>query len=700
MDEAVHRAVELSVAGPRVGRVTTPSSAGRIARVALDVPLAHLDRFFDYRVSEADAGRVRPGVRVQARFAGRRAGGFVVDVVDHSEVIGELQPLERVISDEVVLSADQVRLLRAVADHWGGTFADVMRLAVPPRHAATEATSPSPWPMPTPDADTLPGPLDAVPAAAGFLAATTGGAGPRAFWQVPPVADGPGGLGDWTAGFAQAAAACLASGRRVLIVVPDVGDLELVRDRFVQHFGAGTVAALHADLGPSARYRQYLAVARGAARLLVGTRSAVFATMPDCGLVAVWDEGNDLLAEPRAPYPHARDVAAMRASQQQAALLLASRGRSAEVQRWVESGWLATLALDRADLRRATPAMRIAGADDRAVERDPLARQVRLPAEAFATVRTGLAQGPVLVQVARAGYVPALTCATCGERARCGVCHGPLLAPDAHGLACGWCGRPSASFRCPTCRGTRLRAVRVGSARTGEELGRAFPGVRVVESSGDHVVAQVGEEPAIVVATQGAEPRTPTGYAAALVLDTVASLSRPDLRAGEESLRRWLGAVGLVRPGAQGGTVCAVGPSGERALQALVRLDPATFAARELTDRREAGFPPAARMVQVDGQPEAVAALVQAARLRPDPDLLLGAADDQPPEGLEIWGPVPLDAGAGSVGGQREGLVRLTLRAPLAQGAQLVERLRQGQAIGSARHALPVRVRVDPAHLA
>ena len=222
MDGVVHSSTVLSVGGPSLGRVNTSSAPQRIARVALDVPLAHLDRFFDYRVAEADADRVRAGVRVQARFAGRRASGYVVEVADHSEVAGELQPLERVVSDEVVLTDDQVRLLRAVADHWGGTFADVVRRAVPPRHAATEAATPSPWPVPTPDADPLPGPLDAVPASAGFLAALAGGGGPRAFWQVPPVADGAGGLGDWTTGFAQAAAACLAAGRRVLVVVPDV----------------------------------------------------------------------------------------------------------------------------------------------------------------------------------------------------------------------------------------------------------------------------------------------------------------------------------------------------------------------------------------------------------------------------------------------------------------------------------------------
>lgn len=669
----------------------------RVARVAVDMPLAHLDRWFDYRIPDSLAVDAQPGVRVRVRFAGRQASGYIIEVVEASEQQGDLLPLEKVISAEPVLSPGQVRLCRAVADHWCGTFADVVRLAVPPRHATTEKATRSPWPLPEPQPSPVTGPLDAAQYSQGFLQAVESGEGPRAFWQVPPVSSP---VGDWADGFGQAVAACLRSGRRALVVVPDLRDLKRAETALVNRFGKGTVAVLHADLGPSARYRNYLAVSRGQARIIVGTRAAAMAPVDDCGLLAIWDDGDDLHAEPRSPYPHARDIFALRASQQQAALLVASHARSTEVQRWVESGWLVPLAMERQALRRATAALKIAGATDWQVERDPLVRQLRIPAEAFVTVRKGLSQGPVLVQVARTGYAVALGCARCHESARCQVCHGPLRVGSRGGvLECGWCGHVSGSFRCTTCQGTELRAPLVGAERTAEEFGRAFPGVRVIDSSRGHIVESVDDTPAVVIATPGAEPIAEGGYAAVLLLDMTLLLSRADLRAAEEALRRWLNAVALVRPGAEGGSVCAVGPPQARPLQALVRTDPATLAERELDDRREAGFPPALRFVQVEGTAVAIDTLVGASRLLPEPDLLPGAQVTEPLEGLDVLGPVPLEAKAAPVGGGDEGLQRITLRVPPGHGTELVRRVRAGLSIGSARKSPPVRVRVDPNQL-
>ncbi|MGD8213662.1 primosomal protein N' [Aestuariimicrobium sp. Y1814] len=675
----------------------------RVAKVAVDMPLAHLDRWFDYRIPDSMAGQAKPGVRVRVRFAGRAASGFISEVVDAPDgSSGELAELETVVSDEPVLTPGQVRLVRAVADHWCGTFSDVVRLAVPPRHATTEKATPSPWPLPEPPQVPLVGPLDAVQHSSGFLEALANGAGPRAYWQVPPVADP---VGDWTAGLAQAVAACLLSGRRALLVVPDLRDLTRLQQTLVERFGAGTVAVLHADQGPSARYRNYLAVARGHARITIGTRSAAMAPVDDCGLVAIWDDGDDLHAEPRAPYHHARDVLAIRATQQQAGFLVAGRARSTEVQRWVDSGWLVAMAMERSALRRATPAVRVAGDSDWALDRDPLARQVRIPAAAFTTIRNGLSQGPVLVQVARAGYAVSLACQRCHAPARCTACHGPLRVTRTDGpgrrtqLECSWCGRVAAGFRCTTCRGDQLRAPLVGAQRTAEEFGRAFAGTRVVDSSRGQVVEAVDDTPALVVATPGAEPVAAGGYAAAVLLDTTLLLSRADLRASEEALRRWLNVVGLVRPGAAGGTVCAVGPAQASALQALVRLDPATLAERELQERREAGFPPAVRFVQVEGTGEGIDALVQSSRLLPEEGVLPGAQVTDPIDGLDVLGPVPIPGGTTTIGGVDEQLQRLTLRAPLEQGNELVARVRAGLGAGSARKTPPVRIRVDPNHL-
>ena len=99
------------------------------------------------------------------------------------------------------------------------------------------------------------------------------------------------------------------------------------------------VVALSAGLGPAARYRRWLAALRGSARLVIGTRSAVFAPVSDLGLVMVWDDGDDTLAEPRAPYPHAREVAMLRAHQMRCAALIGGYARTAEAHALVRSGW-------------------------------------------------------------------------------------------------------------------------------------------------------------------------------------------------------------------------------------------------------------------------------------------------------------------------------------------------------------------------
>lgn len=638
----------------------------QIARVALDQPLPHLDRLFDYEVPETLSERARVGARVKVRFAGRKLDGWITELTAESSV-AKLSRIESVVSPEEILRPELVRLIRAVADHYAGTFSDVMRLAIPPRHARTEAAVQQPWP--TPACDQPAAVLSGYPAGRGFLEALADGGLPRAFWQVAPVADTP---GDWAAGFADATAATLQSGRSSLVLVPNERELAHCYRVFSETFGKRTVAVLHAGLGPSARYRNYLAAARGVAKILIGTRAAAFAPMSDLGLIAMWDDGDDSFSDRHAPYPHAREVAAIRIAQQRTAALFASHARTAEIQRWLQRGWLSPVELTPAGQRAISPAVKIAGDSDIELERDRLARQVRLPNQAFALLRRGLAQGPVLVQVPRTGYAVSLACDQCREPARCPVCTGPLrrVAGDAT-PQCSWCARLQPDWACPNCGGKRLRAPRVGAARTAEELARAFPGVAAINSSGERIEVDVPDHPAIVVATPGGEPSAPTGYAAALLLDVDVVLSRVDLRIHEESLRRWLAATSLVRPGAAGGSVLAVGDPANPVLQSLVRLDPASAAARELADRAETGFPPAAKLVSVRGPH---AGLVE----------FLAAGDFEMAERI---GPAGISNDDWS----------LLLRCRLEDGPRLIEQVKLAMSDRSAhKRAGTLRVQVDP----
>jgi primosomal protein N' (replication factor Y) len=682
-----------------------PAASDPVARVCVDVPLAHLDRPFDYLVPSTMDAEVVAGGRVRVRFAGQLVGGIVLERIAESEHPGKLEWINRAVSAEPVLAPEIARLARAVAERWAGTLSDVLRLAIPPRHARVEAAavavpvgaamaaavaapaSHTPRPRgsvrsaaPAEDGWRAAGPGDSAgwaryPAGPAFCRAVASGRAARAVWQALPGED-------WPARLADAAQAALSAGRGAVIVVPDHRDLARVDTALSAALGSGRHVALAADLGPAERYRRWLAVRRGAVRAVVGTRSAAFAPVADPGLLAVWDDGDDLHAEPRAPYPHTRDLLVLRAHQAGAALLLAGYARTAEAQQLVDSGWAHEITATREEVRRAAPRVAAVG-EDAQLARDPAAVAARLPSLAFETARQALAAGaPVLVQVPRRGYLPALACATCRAPARCPACAGPLAVTSGHAIpACRWCGRLAGDWHCPSsasCDGRRFRAVVVGDARTAEELGRAFPGVTLRTSGGAHVLADVPAGPALVVATPGAEPVAAGGYGAALLLDGWAMLTRPDLRAGEETLRRWYAAAALVRPAAAGGKVVVGADGGLAAVQALVRWDPVTHAARELAERTELGFPPATRMAALTGAPDAVADLQAAARL---------------PGSAELLGPVPVQDPDGPV-------ERLLVRVPRADGAALAVALHAAAAVRTARKAPgAVRVQLDPLEL-
>lgn len=647
------------------------TSALPIATIAVDVSLPHLDRPFDYLVPDDLAEAAQPGVRVKVRFAGKDLDGFVLGRQESSEHDGKLARIRKVVSPEQVLTPEVADLCRAVADRYAGVLADVTRLAVPPRHAKVEA---EPLRCTQPVAPVVSSEVSEwspYPRASGFLDALRRAEAPRASWTAVPGAD-------WALAFAQAAAVCASSGRGALLLAPDARDLERLAAACTEVLGPAGFVALSADLGPTARYRAFLSALRGGTRVVIGTRAAAFAPVADLGLVALWDDGDDSYAEPRAPYPHAREVLLLRAHRQKCAVLLGGFARSAETAALLESGWMAELIADRSVIRAAAPAVHIAGESDTDLARDPGARAARLPHRAFEVAREGLRSGPVLVQVPRAGYLPSLVCQTCRAPSRCSTCGGSLRRTGGSGPpSCSVCGRPAADHRCPDCGDTRMRAAVVGARRTAEELGRAFPGVLVRTSGGDNVLDVVPDKPALIVSTPGAEPVAEGGYSAALLLDTWLLLARPDLRAPEEAVRRWFNAAALVRPAREGGSVIMVGEPSATPLQAVVRWSPEGFAARELEERRTARLAPAAKLAELTGPSEAVADLV--ARLRQ-------LTDSQ--AALEVLGPVPID----------DETVRAVVRTPRAAGMALARTLKEAQAARSAKKQLgSVRIQIDPA---
>lgn len=658
-----------------------PVEVEPIARVLPMLSVPHLDREFDYLVSAEQSDDAQPGVRVRVRFHGRLVDAFVLERRNDTDHTSQLGWLDRVVSAERVLTPEIRRLVDAVAARYAGTRPDVLRLAIPARHARVERETTA---IPT---RPIVAPIDSsgweVYGHGGqFLAALAESRAARAVWQALPGES-------WADRFSEAAAQTVQSGRSVLAIVPDQRDLDTLWRAVATHIDERSVVALSACLGPAVRYRRWLAALRGGARLVIGTRSAVFAPLSDLGLVMVWSDADDTLAEPRAPYPHAREVAMLRVHQARCAALIGGYTRTAEAHALVRSGWAHDIVAARRVVRARTP--RVIALDDSgyAEERDPAARTARLPSIAWRTIRSSLEAGaPVLVQVPRRGYVPSLACGRCRMIARCRHCTGPLsLVDSGTGMVCRWCGRVDPTLRCARCGSDTVRAIVVGAGRTAEELGRAFPGTTVITSAGDAIVEEVAAKPALVVATPGAEPRTSGGYGAALLLDTWALLGRQDLRAAEDALWRWVGAAALVRGRDDGGVVMVVAESSIPTVQSLIRWDPVGHADSELAARTEVGLPPSVHIAAIDGAYAAVTALLKEVRLPDDADLL-GPVDL--PLGVRRPTGTPVDVA----------VTRMLVRIRRDQGLALAASLRRGVGVLSARQTHEtIRVQIDPLHI-
>lgn len=666
-----------SASGADPAALDADPSAERVAGVILETPLPQLDRLLDYRIPSGMAGVV-PGVRVAVplRSAGRIAQGFVVEVSEPgaaSSYPGPLSAIEELISPLPVLRPEVWALARAASHRAAGSAADILRLAVPKRQLRVERA----WlagETPTRIACEPPAVTSLPQADAEAIIAQHARVAVTAWGGVVELGDQTGRwVGRWAVLLAELAALTLASGQSAILAVPDWRDLEQLHATVLSVAPATAVLRWDAKQPASARYRALLDAAAGP-RIIVGTRSAVYAPAERLGLLAVWNDGDPLLGEPLAPYVHARDAALIRQSQQGCAVVFAGHSRSTEVQRLVELGFLSELVPTVVERARVVPTAALVGADRPA-------EQARIPSSAWSMARAALTHGPVLVQVARPGYSPGLVCFSCGEPARCSRDHGPLSVARRGAVPrCRWCGAAETEWHCPSCRGTTLRPTGSGSVRTADELGRAFPGVPVIVADGERPVERVPAHPALVIATRGAEPVADGGYRAVLLLDGERMIAAEQLRIGEHCLRWWMDAASLAAPDAE---IALVGVGGGLA-SALLHWRPESYAAAQLRERRELRFPPAIRVATVTGATPAVETLLGAVRAAAIPN-------------LDVLGPTVGDAGA-----------RAIIRFDYAHGDRVAVLLRD-EAVRAARRSrpptipgaprrraqLPLRIRMD-----
>ncbi|HIY65266.1 MAG TPA: primosomal protein N', partial [Candidatus Agrococcus pullicola] len=494
-----------------------------------------------------------------------------------------------------------------------GNTADVLRLAIPGRQARVERTYTPVELPPLPERE----------------AVEWSAIDPGTRW----VADLPGGVtsangiavGVWATMIAAAVRTTLSRGEQAIVVVPDYREQRQLHAALVDAVGEERIASLDARQSNADRARSFLLAGSGLATVTIGPRSTVYAPASKLGLIVIWDDGDPLHREPLAPYVHSRDAALQRQSLSGAALVFAAHARSTAVQRLEEIGYLETLDVPRTNRPRVIPA-------DLVREQEG-----RIPSIAYGAIRSGLAEGPVLVQVAKPGFSTRLVCASCGDPVRCRHCTGPVRPRRRSNRndsradpACAWCGRGLGASTCEHCGGNRFDEAGSGSGRTAGELGRAFPGTTVTVADGEHEQLQVDARPRLVVATPGAAPLAVDGFRSVVLLDGASILMGERLSVVEDGMRQWRAALALAAPDA---TCIVTGASAELAT-ALNQPSTAGFAAAQLAERRELGFPPAARVASVYGGSTEVARAVSSLDELPGVDTL-GTVSVMGPQGQE-----------------------------------------------------------------
>lgn len=643
-----------------------------VAQVLLDSALPQLDHLFDYAVPTelADELRVGQRIRVPFRSQSRRSHGYVVGFSATSDFGGELQPIAELVGPVPQLTPRLWQLVRTVSDRAGGSASDILRLAIPPRMVRAEKQHLAGI-APDPGADDRPFIPDAAEQEttdlllSGARLAVTASHGPERLSTGEWV-------GGWAVRLARAALSVHASGRSAILVVPDYRDADQLADALTSLGHAGFVRVDSRQSG-SARYASFLRALDAKPRIILGNRSAIYAPAHNLGAILLWDDGDPLLAEPLAPYVHARDSALVRASLEHNAaeeeaetdanaeadagvagksvgIMFAAHARSVEVQRLIEIGYVQT---ENLPPRRT----RVITAD--AVQ-NLEADFARVPEFAARSIREGLSQGPVLVQVAVPGYAPVAVCEACSERALCRACHGPIGFRGAHRAQCRWCGEHATNWRCTKCDGTRLSQRGAGSERTAEQFQKQFPGTRIIISDGAHPHERVDSRPVLVVATRGAEPIAAGGYRAVVLLDADRLLNIESLRAAEDCMRWWQNAAALAAPDAR----CVLASGGGPVVQAFVtgRID--EWLRSELHDRQELRYPPSVRVASVTGGSQEV-------------DRALKALGEL--RGVDTLGPTDVQqrAASGTLDGRQTAkLVRAIVRFEYGSGAEVAKRLR------------------------
>ncbi len=627
----------------------------QIARIAIDSPLPQLDHFFDYLIPVDLLHQIQPGVRVRVPFRNRKVAGFVIEISSEPETTKKLAYISDLVSTEVVLTPEILKLAQVVAFRNVGTLHDVLRAAIPPRHARAEKAKLAKSVATSSEVEITNRLYSELTE---FLAHKNG--------QRIAVVDL--GIEDSIADFVVRIA--MQTQFRIIVIVPDQFDCETILSKLAVHYASEKLALITSQQSAEQRYLQFLKALRGVAQIVIGTRSAVFAPMQENDLLMVFDDGDDSLTSPLAPYWNARDVAIWRSEISGAKVMLISKAQSIESAQLLE----AKQAIHISSNRPKSINKIIVSGDDYHDNADPLVRNARIPPLVFTEMREGLKKGSVLVSVPRRGYLPSVACAQCKRVKKCANCKSALAVSGKDGSSvCLRCGAIPRTAICTHCGSTNIRAVTTGAERTAEEFGKAFSGHIVKFIQGENRISPADlSHNGIFVTTPGMEPLLK--FSNIVVLDSFFSLSRPE---GNSRIRFIRHLFYLLQLLTSDGKLVIVGEIANATVQNFIKLDQSGEANQLLAERTDARLNPYSRTAQIKGDHKSLSEIS---------DLL--------PEHAQVWGPVALDSSADS-----RHQFAILVSVPKADSDLLVKTLKSWVLSRSINSKAAVAIRIDPDNL-
>jgi primosomal protein N' (replication factor Y) len=538
-----------------------------------------LAREFTYEVEDG----VGPGAIVSMPLGRGRARGVVVSLAAEAPAGVQVRTVDRVVG---AVSPELVELALWVADYYGSTPGRALALVAPesPKRRKEQA--------PPAEAQALPGeaePAELTPEQRAAVERIVGGGGPY-------LLHGATGSGK-TEVYLQACAAMLARGKGAIVLVPEIALTPQTVGRVRARFGV-SVAILHSGLTDAQRRDERERIAAGEARIVVGARSAVFAPVPELGLVVVDEEHDASYKQDSDPRYDARSVAAKRALLEGAVAVYGSATPRPE-------SWQA---LERLELggRLVGSLPRVQVVDLRRQAGYPLSAP--LLEELRAVVETG---GKAILLLNRRGIAPALHCRACGTTVRCPNCDVALVLHDDRSLRCHHCGHAEGMPEaCPACGSVEVARLGAGTQRLERELARAFPELELIRLDADTAakpelltaaLRRFSETPgAVLLGTQMvAKGHHFAGVELAAVVDADTSLGLPDFRAEERTFQLLTQLAGRSGRDAPGRVLVQTFQPDSRPVSHAARHDVAGFLAGELERRADLGYPPFRHLVRI-----------------------------------------------------------------------------------------------------